>query len=97
MGKFVIKPFVIFLASLIAAILVYLNISMVAGQSAAFFASSDSVFWKIVIILAGLFYLTLLLVAIFYPLMRKKKFISTVQLHPEAAELQQITAPVYKK
>lgn len=97
MGKFVIKPFVIFLASLIAAILVYLNISMVVGQSASFFASSGSVFWKAVIILAGLFYLTLLLVAIFYPLMRKKPPITALQLHPEAAELQQITVPVYKK
>ncbi len=72
MGKFVIKPFVIFLASLIAAVLVYLNISMVVGQAASFFATSGSIFWKAVIILAGLFYVCLLLVAIFYPLMRKK-------------------------
>lgn len=97
MGKFVIKPFIIFLASLIAAVLVYLNISMVVGQSASFFASSDSVFWKAVIILAGLFYLSLLLVAIFYPLMRKKPVTTPVQLHPDAAELQQIAVPVYKK
>lgn len=97
MGKFVIKPFVIFLASLIAAILVYLNISMVVGQSVSFFASSGSIFWKAVIILAGLFYVTLLVVAIFYPLMRKKKLVAPVQVHPEAAELQQINIPVYNK
>ncbi len=97
MGKFVIKPFVIFLASLIAAILVYLNISMVVGQSVSFFASSGSIFWKTVIILAGLFYVTLLVVAIFYPLMRRKKLVAPVQVHPEAAELQQINIPVYNK
>ncbi len=97
MGKFVIKPFVIFLASLVAAVLVYLNISMVVGQSVSFFASSGSFFWKAIIILAGLFYLTLLLVAIFYPLMRKKTTTIPVLLHPDAAELQQITVPVYKK
>ncbi len=97
MGKFVIKPFVIFLASLIAAVLVYLNISMVVGQSVFFFASSDSFFWKAVIILAGLFYLTLLLVAIFYPLMRKKKIAAPVQLHPEAVAMHQIAIPVYAR
>jgi manganese transport protein len=97
MGKFVIKPFVIFLASLVAAVLVYLNISMVVGQSASFFATSGSVIWKGLILLAGLFYITLLLVAIFYPLMRKKTASTPVQLHPDAAEIQQITVPVYKK
>jgi len=97
MGKFVIKPFVIFLASLIAAILVYLNISMVVGQSISFFASSGSIFWKAIIILAGLFYLGLLLVAIFYPLMRKKTMVTPAQLHPEALALQPITVPVYEK
>jgi manganese transport protein len=97
MGKFVIKPFVIFLASLIAAVLVYLNISMVVGESVSFFASSGSIFWKTVIILAGIFYLTLLLVAIFYPLMRKKTVTSPLLLHPDAEHLQQITAPVYNK
>jgi manganese transport protein len=97
MGKFVIKPFVIFLASLIAAILVYLNISMVVGQSFSFFASSDSIFWKAVIILAGIFYLGLLLIAIFYPLMRKKIKATPIQVHPEAATLQQIAIPVYNK
>ncbi|MFZ1327754.1 MAG: Nramp family divalent metal transporter [Chitinophagaceae bacterium] len=97
MGKFVIKPFVIFLASLIAAVLVYLNISMVVGQSVSFFASSDSFFWKAVIILAGLFYLTLLLIAIFYPLMHKKKIAPSVQVHPEAVAMPQIAIPIYAK
>lgn len=97
MGKFVIKPFVIFLASLVAAVLVYLNISMVVGQSVSFFASSGSFFWKAVIILSGLFYVSLLVVAIVYPLMRKKTIAAPVQVHPEPAELQQITVPVYQK
>ena len=97
MGKFVIKPFIIFLASLIAAVLIYLNISMVVGQSAAFFASSGSFIWKAVIILAGLFYLGLLLVTIFYPLLRKKTILTTTQLHPEASVMKQIIKPQYNK
>ncbi|MEO7922373.1 MAG: Nramp family divalent metal transporter [Chitinophagaceae bacterium] len=97
MGKFVIKPLVIFLASLIAAILVYLNISMVVGQSASFFASSGSIIWKAVIILAGIGYLTLLIIAIVYPLLRKKTIPAPVQLHPRAAALEQISPPVYER
>ena len=98
MGKFVIKPFIIFLASLIAAVLVYLNLSMVVGESASFFTSSGNIFWKAVIILGGLFYVGLLLVSIFYPLMRKKTApIIPVQLHPEATALEQIAIPSYKK
>lgn len=97
MGKFVIKPIILFLASLIAAILVYLNISMVVGQASSFFASSGNLIWKAVILLAGLFYIGLLVVAIFYPLMRKKTKTPATQLHPEAASLQQIAIPVYDK
>ena len=97
MGKFVIKPFVIFLASLIAAVLVYLNISMVVGQSASFFASSGNTIWKAVIILSGIFYVMLLLITIFYPLFYKKVITIPLQVHPEATQLEQIAVPVYQK
>lgn len=96
MGKFVIKPFIIFLASLIAAVLVYLNITMVVGQAGSFFATPGNIIWKAIIILAGLFYISLLVIAIFYPLMRKKPAAIAVQLHPDALELQQIAIPVYE-
>lgn len=95
MGKFVIKPFVIFLASLIAAVLVYLNISMVVGQASSYFATPGGIIWKAIIILAGVGYIGLLVVAIFYPLVRKKQVRPTVQLHPEAVALQPITVPLY--
>lgn len=97
MGKFVVKPFVIFLASLIAAVLVYLNISMVIGQASSFFADPGNLVWKILIILAGLFYIGLLVIAIVYPLMHKKPIAAPVQLHPEASELKKIAVPVYNK
>lgn len=95
MGKFVIKPFVIVLASLITAILVYLNIRMVIDQASNFFATSDSVFWKAVIILSGIFFLSLLLVAIFYPLTRKKQ--KDIYMHPDAGTIQPLSVPVYTR
>jgi manganese transport protein len=97
MGKFVIKPFVIFLASLITAILVYLNIRMVFGQASEFFNSAGSIVWKIVIIMAGVGYIALLLIAIFYPLMRKKTVVPVLQLHPEPVPLQPMDIPAYKR
>lgn len=97
MGKFVIKPFVIVLASLITAVLVYLNIRMVLDQASSFFSNSDSIFWKAVIILAGLFYVSLLVIAIFYPLLYKKKSSTPVEIHPEATAMQQIDVPTYDR
>src|SRR5688572_22365651 len=73
MGIFTIKPFVQFLAWLITAVLVYLNLRMVIGQAGIFFAESESVFWKTVIIIGGLSFITLLLIALFFPFFKKAK------------------------
>jgi manganese transport protein len=95
MGKFVIKPVVLILASLIAAILIYLNLDMVTGKAVAFFHTPGHIIWKIVIILAGIFYISLLLITIIYPLLNKKKSKTIVDLHAAATILQQIELPVY--
>ena len=94
MGSFAIKPLIIVLATLITLVLVYLNIRMVYEQTITFFASSDSVFWKSMIIIAGVAYISLLLIAIFYPLMGKTAN-ESVKLHPEAEKLHNIIIPSY--
>lgn len=96
MGSFAIKPFIIVLASLITLVLVYLNIRMVYEQTITFFAASDSVFWKSMIIIAGFAYISLLLIAIFYPLMGKTAN-DSVKLHPEAEKLLNIIIPSYAR
>jgi manganese transport protein len=97
MGKFAIKPLVIFTASLITAVLVYLNISMVVGQTMPVFSSGGNLIWKIVIIISGIFYIGLLITAIVYPLMSRKKQTVTPELHPEAAPLEKMQIPDYKR
>jgi manganese transport protein len=97
MGSFAIKPVVQITAWLITAILVYLNINMVAGQAGDYFASSNNIFWKIVIILAGLLFLALLIISIVYPLLKRRHRDIPIQLHPEAVSLQTLTIPVYKR
>ncbi|HEX7847105.1 MAG TPA: divalent metal cation transporter, partial [Chitinophagaceae bacterium] len=98
MGEFTIKPLVQVMAWLITAVLVYLNISMVFGEAQDYFTSSDNTFWKVVIVIAGVFFLSLLTITILYPLLkrRSRKF-SPVQVHPEAENIQDISIPVYKK
>ncbi len=96
MGVFAIKPIVIAAASLITLILVYLNIRMVYEQASGYFTSSESYIGKTMIVLGALGYIALLLVAIFYPLM-KKPAKASVQLHPDKERLNNMIIPVYKK
>lgn len=94
MGTFAIKPLTIFVASVITAILVYLNISMVLQQTAGYFSEPGNYFWKIIIVISGILYLFLLSFAVIYPL-RKKKREESIQLHPDASEFGKIIVPAY--
>ena len=96
MGKYAIKPLTIILASLIAAVLVYLNIRMVVEQASDFFANSDNIFWKAVIIIAGICFLSLLIIAIIYPL-RKRKAKHLKQIHAEPGSIEAAPIPTYNK
>ena len=97
MGKYAIKPLVIVLASLIAAVLVYLNIRMVVEQASDFFATSDSIFWKAVIIIAGLFFISLLFIAIIYPLRKRKQKPVTKEIHAQPGVIENVSIPSYNK
>ena len=97
MGKYAIKPLVIVLASLIAAVLIYLNIRMVVEQASDFFATSNSIFWKAVIILAGLFFVSLLAVATIYPLRKRKQKLVTKEIHAQQGVIESALVPSYHK
>jgi manganese transport protein len=97
MGNFAIKPIVQMGAWLITAVLVYLNIRMVTEQAVSYFTHSENIFWKMVIILSGLLFLTLLLIAFLYPLLKRRREMQTLRLHPEASTLQSLPIPQFKK
>lgn len=97
MGSFAIKPFVQFISWTVAAVLVFLNLRMLWGQADDYFKEPGNMFWKIVIIAAGLFFLLLLLITVFYPLRKRIRRIIPVQLHPEATSLQSLSIPLYNK
>jgi len=97
MGDFAIKPIIKFLAWLVATVLVYLNVKMVTAEATDFFASSDSITGKIVIVLAGLMFAALLIYSILYPLFGKQKSMVSIQMHPEIAGIAHIEIPQYQK
>lgn len=97
MGAFAIKPIIQVLAWIIAAILVYLNIKMVANEAGSFFAESHNVFWKGVIVLGCLLFLLLLIYTIFYPFFSKRQKPVSIQMHPDIEGLKQLSPPAYKK
>ncbi|RYZ45664.1 MAG: iron/manganese transporter, partial [Sphingobacteriales bacterium] len=96
MGEFTIKPLVKFAAWLIAAVLIYLNIRMVGAEAFTYFNSSDSIFWKSVIIAGSVLFLVLLLYTVLYPLFNKTSKAS-IQMHAEITGLKNLVIPTYRK
>ena len=95
MGSFAIKLRVQIFAWVIAATLVYLNIKMVTNEAGAFFATSDSLFWKTVIIAGGSLFLLLLVYTIGFPLFSRKRQPVSIQMHPDVAGLENLAIPAY--
>lgn len=97
MGSFAIGPLTKIASWTIALVLAYLNIRMVAGQAIDYFESSGNMFWKIVIVISGLAFVVLLLIAFIYPLLKRMRRSIPLRLHPEASSLQSLTIPAYDK
>ena len=97
MGSFAINWKVQGFGWLIAAILVYLNIKMVMNEAGSFFQTSDSIFWKAVIVTGGVIFGVLLLYIILFPLFSKRQKSVSIQMHPDVAGLENLSIPGYKK
>jgi manganese transport protein len=97
MGAFAIKPWVQFLAWLVASVLVYLNLRMLVGEAMDFFGTSDSLFWKTVILVAGLFFVILLFYSIVFPFLSKNKGTASIKIHPETGGINTLEIPSFNK
>lgn len=98
MGEFTIKPRTQVVAWLITSVLVYLNIRMVTEQASSFFAESDSVLWKTVIIAGGLLFVALLIISIVYPVLKKLPKNIALDVHKKAdVSFASIAAPSYRR
>ena len=97
MGSFAIKPFVQFLAWLVASMLVYLNLKMLMGEALDFFGTSDNMILKTVIIIAGLFFVGLLIYSLIFPILVKNKKPASIKIHPETNTLNNLVIPSFNK
>ena len=98
MGNFKIKPIVQIAAWAIASVLIYLNLRMVTEQTMDFFNNSDSIFWKTVIIVGGIWFVSLLLITFIYPLLKKQPKHISVEVHKGASlPVDGLSLPNYKK
>ncbi|MES2776156.1 MAG: Nramp family divalent metal transporter [Bacteroidota bacterium] len=96
MGSFTIKPLIQILSWIVASILVYLNIKMLAGQAIDFFSTSDSLAWKLIIIVGGTALLALLVYVVIFPwLKRQAKPLPAI--HQPVPMLQNLTVPVFQR
>jgi manganese transport protein len=97
MGQFAAKPIVQVLAWAVAAVLVFLNLQMVFGQSADFLGGAHSLLAKILVV-TGLALLVLLLgVVICFPLVRKIRTAIDRTVHPDIKSLPEFTIPEFKR
>jgi manganese transport protein len=93
MGPFAIQLHVKLLAWLIAAILIYLNVSMITNEIRDVFQSNTKWGWKLLIIVACIIFVVLFLLMTVLPVIKKQKIKDTLRLHPDAATLQQFNIP----
>jgi manganese transport protein len=97
MGSYAIGPATRMLAWLIAAILLYLNFSMLFGQLSPFFSDHGNTWLKIILIAAILFFLAILAYITFLPIFGKKKKERSIDLHSQPSLDLMIEKPIYRK
>jgi len=93
MGEFAISTPIKVLAWLIAAVLVYLNVRMVANEISSAFTSHIGAGWQLLITLAALFFAILFILMTVLPIFKRKKKSETARMHTNAAVLQKFDIP----
>jgi manganese transport protein len=70
---------------------------MVSEQAVDFFNNSDSILWKGIIITGSILFITLLLVTIIYPMVKKQQRNVSVQVHKiTGLPTEELLLPIYK-
>jgi manganese transport protein len=91
MGEFAIKTYTKVFAWLVALVLVFLNVKLVAEQTIEIFASDTMWYWKLVVILAILGFITLFSIMTFLPMIKKRRQKQRATMHGETITLQNLS------
>ena len=97
MGEFAIKPLTKIVSWLVAIVLLYLNTKMVIEQCMVLFNQPGYVFWKIVIIIAGVIFVALFLTMTFLPMLQKQHRKHSIILHGEIPALHNLSVSHIRK
>ena len=95
MGDFVIKPITKITAWLIAAILIFLNLKMLINEAASAWVDV-TIFSKIGLIILGIISLALLFYTLLFPLFKTAPKTSSIEMHPDIEEINQLVIPEFK-
>lgn len=96
MGKFAINNLTKIVASLIAAVLIYLNIKMLVNEAVPIF-EADVLWPKMLIAATGLFFACILVYISVFPLLNKKQREKSIEIHNAGILLPALDIPVYNK
>jgi manganese transport protein len=91
MGEFVIRTYIKIAAWLVAAILVFLNVKLVAEKSIEIFSSDAAWYWKVLISTAILAFVWLFLTMTFLPIIQKRRQKRKLTIHGETTLLQNLS------
>ncbi|MES2332845.1 MAG: Nramp family divalent metal transporter [Bacteroidota bacterium] len=90
MGEFVIKTRTKIAAWLVAIILVFLNVKLVIEQTLKVFESDAMWYWKVILVIGLILFISLFLIMTFLPLIKQKREKQRAVLHGETAVLQNL-------
>ncbi|MBP6432408.1 MAG: Nramp family divalent metal transporter, partial [Ferruginibacter sp.] len=96
MGSFAIKPYVQIAAWLIATILVVLNLKMLVNEATLIF-EKDALLPKILLILIGILFISLLLYITFLPVFKKNNKTSSIKIHGDVTKEINLSIPVFNQ
>lgn len=96
MGEFVINNWVKTAAWIIAAILITLNVRLVAQEISTVYAQEGMLFWKIVISLVALIFVWLFLAMTVLPFLKKQTAKADIKLHSAIPDLSNLSVPDLK-
>jgi len=91
MGEFAIKGFTKTISWIVAIVLLYLNSKMVMEQCNLLFHQPGEIFWKIIVIIAGIAFIWLFLTMTFLPMLQKQHRQNNIRLHSEVPSLHNLT------
>jgi manganese transport protein len=93
MGEFAIKTYTKVLAWLVAVILVFLNVKLIADEILDFFDVEGNIVWKIIIVCAVLLFIWLFLMMTFLPIVQRRRHKKNIALHREPLPLENLFIP----